>query len=166
MSLGSDSSATWKVETMHHHMQENYERELKAVQELEGHLGIPCRWVPEDEEWQAAARMIANWKYQWALDNLEQLVVSQIFELLKMNQAGTGKFISLELTSHWWPQAISFISTLGRPCKHARQPSGLPWHNIMLQPKPSAVAHWNSMRLSTMRFWPTSTFSGTQGRTS
>ena len=82
------------------HAQENCERDLKAVQELEGRLEISRRWVPEDEEWQAAARMVANRKYQRVLDNHEQLVVSRIFELSKMNQAGTGKFISLELTSH------------------------------------------------------------------
>ncbi|KAI6153043.1 hypothetical protein BKA82DRAFT_4326878 [Pisolithus tinctorius] len=90
----SDSSATRKVETMRHHAQENYEKDLKAVQELEGHLKITCRWVLEDEEWQAAAcchtpkvffphfdshRLVTNQKYQWALDKLS-----------KMNQSGTG----------------------------------------------------------------------------
>ncbi|KIK20324.1 hypothetical protein PISMIDRAFT_13075 [Pisolithus microcarpus 441] len=88
--IWSDSSATRKRETMCCHAQENYEKDLKAVQELEGHLGITRRWVPEDEEWQAAARLVANRKYQHALDNVEQLVVSQIFELSKMNQSGTG----------------------------------------------------------------------------
>lgn len=82
-SLGSDGSATHKMETMHHHTQENYEKDLKAVQELEGHLGVSCHWVPEDEEWQTAAHLVANWKYQQALDNLERLVMSQIFKLLK-----------------------------------------------------------------------------------
>jgi len=76
---------------MRRHAQENYEKDLKAVQELEGHLGISRRWVPEDEEWQAAARLVANRKYQQVLDNLERLVVSRIFELSKMNQSGTGK---------------------------------------------------------------------------
>ncbi|KIK15662.1 hypothetical protein PISMIDRAFT_16358 [Pisolithus microcarpus 441] len=70
--IWSDSSATRKRETMHRHAQENYEKDLKAVQELEGRLGITCRW------------------YQHALDNVERLVVSQIFELSKMNQSGTG----------------------------------------------------------------------------
>ncbi|KAI5985372.1 hypothetical protein EDD15DRAFT_2390180 [Pisolithus albus] len=88
--IWSDSSATRKRETVHRHAQENYEKDLKAVQELEGRLGITCRWVPEDEEWQAAARLVANRKYQHALDNVERLVVSRIFELSKMNQSGTG----------------------------------------------------------------------------
>ncbi|KAI5983709.1 hypothetical protein EDD15DRAFT_2201865 [Pisolithus albus] len=85
-----DSSATRKRETTCRHAQENYEKDLKAVQELEGHLGVTRRWVPEDEEWQAAARLVANRKYQHALDNVERLVVSRIFELSKMNQSGTG----------------------------------------------------------------------------
>ncbi|KAI5992259.1 hypothetical protein EDC04DRAFT_2911220 [Pisolithus marmoratus] len=88
--IWSDGSATRKAETMHRHAQDNYEKDLKAVQELEGWLGITCHWVPEDEEWQAAAHLVANQKYQWVLDNIEHLVVSQIFELSKMNQSGTG----------------------------------------------------------------------------
>ncbi|KIK11303.1 hypothetical protein PISMIDRAFT_19641, partial [Pisolithus microcarpus 441] len=87
--IWSDSSATRKRETTRRHAQENYEKDLKAVQELEGRLGITRRWVPEDEEWQVAARLVANRKYQRALDNIERLVVSRIFELSKMNQSGT-----------------------------------------------------------------------------
>lgn len=88
--IWSDSSATRRKETMHRHAQETYEKNLKAVQELEGRLGITRRWVLEDGEWQAATRLVANRKYQRALDNVEQLVVSRIFELSKMNQSGTG----------------------------------------------------------------------------
>ncbi|KAI5990606.1 hypothetical protein EDD15DRAFT_2388740 [Pisolithus albus] len=89
-SIRSDGGITRKAETKRRHAQENYEKDLKAVQELEGRLGITRRWVPEDEEWQAAARLVANWKYQQALDNVKRLVVSRIFELSKMNQSGTG----------------------------------------------------------------------------
>ncbi|KAI5994770.1 hypothetical protein EDD15DRAFT_2195902 [Pisolithus albus] len=89
-SIRCDGSTSRKAETTRRHAQENYEKDLKAVQELEGHLGITCRWVPEDEEWQVAACLVANRKYQRALDNVERLVVSQIFELSKMNQSGTG----------------------------------------------------------------------------
>ncbi|KIK23092.1 hypothetical protein PISMIDRAFT_11215 [Pisolithus microcarpus 441] len=69
--IWSDSSATRKRETTRRHTQENYEKDLKAVQELEGRLGITCCWVLEDEEWQAAACLVANRKYQHALDNVE-----------------------------------------------------------------------------------------------
>ncbi|KAI6013128.1 hypothetical protein BKA83DRAFT_4466258 [Pisolithus microcarpus] len=88
--IWSDSSATRKRETTCCHAQENYEKDLKAVQELEGHLGITYHWVPEDEEWQAAAHLVTNRKYQCTLDNVKRLVVSWIFKLSKMNQSGTG----------------------------------------------------------------------------
>ncbi|KIK17255.1 hypothetical protein PISMIDRAFT_15257, partial [Pisolithus microcarpus 441] len=72
--------------------------------ELEGRLEITRRWVPEDEEWQAATRLVANRKYQCALDNIKRLVVSWIFELSKMNQSGTGyklrKHIGKALQTH------------------------------------------------------------------
>ncbi|KAG1805541.1 uncharacterized protein BJ212DRAFT_1570838 [Suillus subaureus] len=45
----------------------------------------------EDGEWQRAGRLVANRKYQHALDRLEGLVVAHIFELAKMNRAGTGE---------------------------------------------------------------------------
>ncbi|KAI6018452.1 hypothetical protein BKA83DRAFT_4127671 [Pisolithus microcarpus] len=89
-SIRSDGRASRKAETICHHAQENYKKDLKVVQELEGCLGITCRWVLEDGEWQVAARLVANRKYQRALDNVECLVVSRIFELSKMNQSGTG----------------------------------------------------------------------------
>ncbi|KAG1859026.1 hypothetical protein DFJ58DRAFT_840305 [Suillus subalutaceus] len=75
---------------MRRHALEDYERNLKLVQLLECKLGIIARWVPEDEEWQKAGRLVANRKYQRALDRLEGLVVAHIFELAKMNRAGTG----------------------------------------------------------------------------
>ncbi|KAI6104980.1 hypothetical protein EDD16DRAFT_1524548 [Pisolithus croceorrhizus] len=60
--IQSNSSATRKRETMCCHTQENFQKDLKAVQELEGCLGITHHWVLEDEEWQAAACLVANRK--------------------------------------------------------------------------------------------------------
>jgi hypothetical protein len=62
-----------------------------AVQELEQKLEIQTRWTPEDEEWQWAAGLVVNREYQGTLDNLEGLIVACIFELTRMNRAGTGK---------------------------------------------------------------------------
>ncbi|KAI6100661.1 hypothetical protein EV401DRAFT_1877468, partial [Pisolithus croceorrhizus] len=84
------STSTLSFETMRHHAMENFEKDLKMAQDLEIKLSITKRWVPEDEEWQTAGRLVANHKYQRCLDQLESLVVTQIFELSKMNQAGTG----------------------------------------------------------------------------
>ena len=65
------------------------------MQELERKLNISARWKPGDVEWQSAGQLVANREYQRALDRLEGLVVAQIFELSKMNRAGTGKFLLL-----------------------------------------------------------------------
>ncbi|KAG2037924.1 hypothetical protein BDR03DRAFT_832185, partial [Suillus americanus] len=46
-------------------------------------------------EWQMVGRLVANWKYQCALDRLEELIIAHIFELTRMNQAGTGEFSML-----------------------------------------------------------------------
>ncbi|KAH7923679.1 hypothetical protein BV22DRAFT_1105986 [Leucogyrophana mollusca] len=68
----------------------NYENNLNIVQSLEIKLGVAHRWVPGDPEWQNAGRLVANRKYQRALDTLEGLIVARLFELTKMNRAGTG----------------------------------------------------------------------------
>jgi hypothetical protein len=82
---------TRKAESARRHALEDYERNLKIVQMLEYKLEIARRWVPEDVEWQSVGRLVANRKYQRALDHLEGLIVARIFELSKMNRAGTGK---------------------------------------------------------------------------
>ncbi|KAI5994765.1 hypothetical protein EDD15DRAFT_2366283 [Pisolithus albus] len=69
---------------------ENYDKDLLVVQELEHKLNVSWRWVPEDKEWQQAGRLVANREYRHALDILENLVVARLFELTKMNRAGTG----------------------------------------------------------------------------
>jgi hypothetical protein len=69
---------------------ENFEKDLQIVQELEGKLGITDHWEPESLEWQNAGHLVVQRKYQQALDALEGLVVACIFELTKLNHAGTG----------------------------------------------------------------------------
>ncbi|KAG1720454.1 uncharacterized protein EDB91DRAFT_1240413 [Suillus paluster] len=53
-------------------------------------LGVSCQWTLEDTEWKDAGHLVANQKFQRALDSLEGLVVARIFELSNMNRAGTG----------------------------------------------------------------------------
>ncbi|KAI6027273.1 hypothetical protein BKA83DRAFT_4576942 [Pisolithus microcarpus] len=89
-SYSGDTRVTRRNETVRRHAQENYDKDLLVVQELERKLNISQRWVPEDKEWQNAGRLVANREYRRALDNLESLVVARLFELTKMNRAGTG----------------------------------------------------------------------------
>ncbi|KAH7918250.1 hypothetical protein BV22DRAFT_1024902 [Leucogyrophana mollusca] len=85
-----DARATAKLETARRHALDNYENVLKVVQSLEIKLEVTRRWVPDDPEWQNAGRLVANRKFQRALDTLEGLIVARLFELTKMNRAGTG----------------------------------------------------------------------------
>ncbi|KAG1857938.1 hypothetical protein C8R48DRAFT_748846 [Suillus tomentosus] len=66
-----DVTSMTRNETARRHAIENYDKDLKVVQELEVKLGITRRWVPDDLEWRDAGRLLANRKLQHALDNLE-----------------------------------------------------------------------------------------------
>ena len=83
---------TRKTETAHRHALENHDKDLKAVQALELKLRIEQRWQPQSAEWQNAGKLVAMRKYQRALDVLEGLIVSRMFELTKMNRSQTGIF--------------------------------------------------------------------------
>ena len=72
-------------------MMEKHETNLRIVQELEGKLGIHVRWTPDDPDWQAVAKLVTEREYRRSLDHLEGLVVAHLFELSKMNRAGTGR---------------------------------------------------------------------------
>ncbi|KAI6103353.1 hypothetical protein EDD16DRAFT_1696251 [Pisolithus croceorrhizus] len=90
MTYSRDMRVTQRNETLHRHAQENYNKDLLVVQELECKLNVSRHWTPEDKEWQHAGCLVANREYRRALDTLESLVVAWLFELMKMNRAGTG----------------------------------------------------------------------------
>ena len=58
---------------------------------LEQKLGIQARWTPNNDEWKRVDKSWAEREFDKAVDRLEGLVISRIFELEKMNQAGTCK---------------------------------------------------------------------------
>lgn len=62
-----------------------------TVEKLELKLGITVPWTEDSAEWQAASKSLAEQEYQRAVDRLEGLVVQRLFELSKMNRAGTSK---------------------------------------------------------------------------
>ncbi|KIK22165.1 hypothetical protein PISMIDRAFT_11764 [Pisolithus microcarpus 441] len=85
-----DATMMKKKAALQRHVLENYEKDLACMQELERKLNIDIRWKLEDAEWQCTGRLVANREYQRALDHLKGLVVARIFELSKMNRAGTA----------------------------------------------------------------------------
>lgn len=64
-----------------------------TVRSLEKRLGVSERWTPDMEEWKRALRSKAEEEYDKAIDMLEVQVVSRMFELSKMGQAGTGMYL-------------------------------------------------------------------------
>lgn len=62
----------------------------REVEDLEAKLGIEERWNEDTEEWKRVDRSLAEVAFDQAIDRLEGLVVARMFELSKMNQAGTG----------------------------------------------------------------------------
>ncbi|KAJ7270013.1 hypothetical protein B0H12DRAFT_997107, partial [Mycena haematopus] len=84
------AKATRRIETQRRHVLEQHEKALKVVQDLEVRLGVTTRWVTGDEDWVAAGELVRKRRYQRALDNLERLIISRMFELKKCNMAGTG----------------------------------------------------------------------------
>lgn len=69
----------------------------EQVRMQEEKLGIKERWTEASPEWQAATREANKLQYQWAIDHLEGLVVSRLFELAKMNRAGTSNVLAINV---------------------------------------------------------------------
>jgi hypothetical protein len=69
-------------------------QELETLREatilMERQLEITTRWIPGCEEWKSTQHLLDLRNYNRALDHLEGLIVSRLFELTKMNMSGTG----------------------------------------------------------------------------
>jgi len=65
---------TRSIETERRHALEEYEKDLKTVQDLEKKLNISVRWEPGNEDWVRTGKLVAMRKYQRALDRLEGLI--------------------------------------------------------------------------------------------
>ena len=62
-----------------------------AAEDLETKLNIESRWTPDSLQWKETAANMANHEYLLAVDKLEGLIVACLFELMKLNQSGTGR---------------------------------------------------------------------------
>lgn len=90
-SYADSAAATRRVETRRRQAREAYDNLLSDVVEMETMLGVDTRWVPEDPEYQEAAKYLAERKYHRALNKVHKLVIQRLFELHKLNIAGTGE---------------------------------------------------------------------------
>ncbi|KAJ3717365.1 hypothetical protein C8R42DRAFT_644620 [Lentinula raphanica] len=78
------------LETKHRNEQENERKLIADVQALEAKLGVPLRWAEGSNEWERAKKAVREFDYQKALDKLEGLLVARMFEMARLNVAGTG----------------------------------------------------------------------------
>ncbi|KAF9441502.1 hypothetical protein P691DRAFT_766210 [Macrolepiota fuliginosa MF-IS2] len=90
------------------HTGERKDQDFAAVCDLEERLGIEEQWTPDSEQWVQAESLVGRQQYQWCLDELEALVVSHMFELMKMNMSQTGyklcQYIAKALSQ--WSKAV------------------------------------------------------------
>ncbi|KAK7457914.1 hypothetical protein VKT23_010261 [Stygiomarasmius scandens] len=63
---------------------------LDDLQLSEARLKVERRWKKDSEEWRKAEKMVQEHRYQKALDKLEGLIIARMFELQRLNLAGTG----------------------------------------------------------------------------
>jgi hypothetical protein len=98
------AKATRHIETQHRHTLEVQAKAMAAVHDLEGRLDITVRWIPGDEKWEAVVVMVCRRRYQRALDHLQGLIISRMFELAKCNMSGTGKSLCVHLIDECSPR--------------------------------------------------------------
>ncbi|KAJ3730304.1 hypothetical protein C8R42DRAFT_536808, partial [Lentinula raphanica] len=89
---GDNGASVYMTERQMMKEQELEGKLLADVQSFEDRLGLrrDQRWRSGSEEWRKAEELVQHAKYQKALDKLEGLIVQRIFELSRMNVAGTG----------------------------------------------------------------------------
>ncbi|KAG1887413.1 uncharacterized protein F5891DRAFT_967298 [Suillus fuscotomentosus] len=89
-SYSGDMTATRKLETQRRYSAERLATIQQEVTSMEVKMGIANRWQPSSPEYQATLKYMSNHQYQRALDNLQRLVVQQLFELQRLNISQTG----------------------------------------------------------------------------
>jgi hypothetical protein len=57
---------------------------------MEVKMGIDSRWQPSDPQYVETIKYMSERKYHRALDHLQKLVIQRLFELNRLNLAGTG----------------------------------------------------------------------------
>lgn len=87
-------TSTASAETKRRRLEKAYFKSLDIIHDFEEELGIEESWREGDANWMRVAEMSNTQNYRRCLDRLEQLVVSRMFELGKMNRSGTGKKIT------------------------------------------------------------------------
>ncbi|KAJ3572909.1 hypothetical protein NP233_g2769 [Leucocoprinus birnbaumii] len=99
--------------------------------EYERKLGIEKPWQEGDENWRRVSDMVVQQQYRRRLDRLEQLVVSRMFELGRINRSGTGNHIgkALQSRSQAIRTALQQFNTAAKKLKPPRET--LKWETVV-----------------------------------
>ncbi|KAG6875654.1 hypothetical protein C0992_002944 [Termitomyces sp. T32_za158] len=114
-------SQTCKTDTARRQLNDRHQTILIELLDYERRMNIHSRWTSRHIEYQKTAAYIANCKYEKALENLQTLVIKQLFELHKLNLSQTGYQMcthiakSLQTWSKTIRAAISHYNNLAIP---------------------------------------------------
>lgn len=86
----TELSQTRRLQTTSRVARERRDEALLEVTAMEVKMGIEARWTPADSQYMATLKYMSLRKYHRKLDHLQKLVVQRLFELHKLNLAGTG----------------------------------------------------------------------------
>ncbi|KAH7870139.1 uncharacterized protein C8R40DRAFT_1163288 [Lentinula edodes] len=126
---------TSALERAQRHAQENERKILADVHALESKLDVHVRWTEGSAQWEEAGALVTGTKYRRALDKLEGLLVSRIFELSRLNISGTGYKMRKHLASALKKRlksiqsAIIEYNTVAAKMKPKRQP--VDWEEVV-----------------------------------
>ncbi|KAJ3918492.1 hypothetical protein F5877DRAFT_67325 [Lentinula edodes] len=126
---------TSALERAQRHAQENERKILADVHALESKLDVRVWWTEGSVQWEEAGALVTGAKYRRALDKLEGLLVSRIFELSWLNISGTGYKMrkhlasALKKRSKSIQSAITKYNTVAAKMKPKRQP--VDWEEVV-----------------------------------
>ncbi len=63
----------------------------QSIRDFKLKLGVTVTWTVDCPQWHEAMHVASNLMYVKAVDHLKSLVVARLFELSKMNRAGTSR---------------------------------------------------------------------------
>ena len=87
----SELSQTRKAETRRRLAAERRHELLVEVTAMEVKMQIERRWQPNDPQYIETVKYMSERKYHRALKHLQKLVIQRLFELNRLNLAGTGR---------------------------------------------------------------------------
>jgi hypothetical protein len=91
---GADYSPAPISHVARRHANEQRNRDIELVEDLEQKLSVETRWTSDSPQWTATDAALKKHKYLDALDEIEQIILARLFEMTKVHQSGTGRCLN------------------------------------------------------------------------